>query len=223
MVRMLGLLLALAVFVVPYVAALTTPTEANVVQGAAETYTTTPADQNVSVVAGNVYQTDISVESLTQWWAGLYGTITETVVLGSGTSKFYEWPVSTITGYVYITTGTTVDWANASTTVSTTEVNTALGGAWNPGADENFEATFEVNTAVAGNYCSDANAPFTLTYDNTGTGTWPTCAYWDSLNSVLILEAKINQGGTSFKGTTVDYQALVPATTGGVTYYIWKG
>ena len=221
MKRMLGFLLVWALLAVPFVMA-ATAAEVSSAQDANQ-YQPTVTNQTVNVTGGYTYETNLTVESVATWWAGLYGTITEKYVLGTNNYKFYEWPVTSVTGYVYATTAADINWNTASwtTTVTTSDVNTALGG-WTPPADENVESTFKLTDN--GTYCSVTNAKYTLTDDNAGNAVWPTCIYKETDNNAIILEAKVNQGGTSFKGTTVDYQLLVPAKEStGFSYYIWKG
>ena len=228
MKKMLGWMLAFAVLMLPL--AMAAPQAVNnVSQGSAETYTPTTTSNQVSVQAGNTYETNLSVEQVTQYWAGLYGNIDENIILGSGSAKFYQWPVTTVGGYVYAATGSTIDWANLSTTVTTSDVNAAIyaqtNTSWTPDSDETLEATFSTQDS-SGTYCSEVNAYYTLTnsYDGTNyTPTWPTCVYKDATNNQVVFESKVTNNGTSFKGTTVDYQTLVPALSGtGVTYYIFK-
>ncbi len=223
----LGIILALApAFAVPT----SEPAGAGTTAGTAETATTSTVG-TASINAGEVLEVNLDVTSLSKYWAGFYGQITESVIIGSGSSIFYRWSITAPTGYIYVTTATDFNWAGVSTTPPTdADVNAALSAAlgadagWAPGADEGVAATFATQD-TAGTYCSEINAYYTLTYDNTQTGVWPTCVYTDNQTPKRILfEAKINNDGTSFKGTTVDYQALVPATTAGaVTYYFYKG
>ncbi len=221
------ILALLGLLVVPFAFAATPVT---VTTGAPQTYTTTSTPGSVDVNAGYVIETNVTVETVTQWWTGTYGNVNETVVLGAGTSKFFVWNLSTLTGYVYFTTASSVNFADLNINVSTTDVNAAIASitstSWTPSADENFEATF-ANTDTTGTYCSIANAKYVLTLDNTPAAVWPTCAYKENATGALVFEAKIRQDQAAFDGSTVDYQALLPAVVesgaGGLVYYVWKG
>jgi len=223
----LALILVFApAFAVPAAA----PAGATTTAGTPETATTSTATAQ-SISAGQVVEVNLDVTSLSQYWAGFYGNLTESVVIGSGSSIFYRWNITAPTGYVYLTTHTDFNWAGASITPPTdADVNADLSGAllananWAPGTDEGVAATFSAQDTT-GTYCSEVNAYYTLTLNNLGSAVWPTCVYTDNQTPKRILfEAKIENDQNSFKGTLVDYQALVPATTAGaVAYYFYKG
>ena len=226
----LGIILALApAFAVPT----SEPAGAATTAGTAETATTSTSG-TASISAGEVLEVNLDVTSLSKYWAGFYGQLTESVVIGSGSSIFYSWTITTPQGYIYVTTHQDFNWAGVSTTLPTdADVNADLSDAlganadWAPGADEGVAATFATQDTT-GTYCSETGAYYVLTNSWNGTSytaSWPTCVYTDNQTPKRILfEAKIQNDQNSFKGTQVDYQALVPATTAGaVAYYFYKG
>jgi len=234
MKRMLGVILVWALLLAPFVLAEPTAAE-TVTAGTAESYTTATTPASVSVTAGTTTEVNVTVTTNTNWWAGLYGKITETIVLGAGTATMFSWTVNTVTGFIYATTSATVNWEALSAVTSDANIAAAIAG-WAP-KTETFAATFpnaETDNDAAAGYCGQAIATvyYALTNEDGGTAFWPTCAYIDDAN-VLVFEGAtdnelINRGlatadENSFKGTDADYQIIVPSTTTGVTYYIWKG
>ena len=226
----LALLLILApVFAVPT----SEPAEAGVTEGTAETYTPTVTN-STNVQAGYVKEVNLDVVDVTKWWAGLFGVITKSVVLANAAgNKFFEWPITTVSGYVYLATHSSLDWSSMQAVQPTdADINADLSDAigadaqWSPSSDEGVAATFK-NQDGSGSYCSVTNAYYVLTYDDTENGVWPTCIYKDGTNGWILYEAKVNQGGKAFNGSTADYQALVAApnaeTGSAVTYYVWLG
>ncbi|NPA76742.1 MAG: hypothetical protein GXN93_03235, partial [Candidatus Diapherotrites archaeon] len=148
----------------------------------------TSYEQNVN--AGYVYNIEVNVESVTQYWAGIMGTVNEKAVLGdSSGNKLYTWNV-TKSGYVFLVAGkdpTNVAWSSLDGNVTTTDV--VNDGIWSaaPSTGQTFEDTYQVatsecnavNTALGIN---PTNAPDYLTL-----GSWTTCAYKDINNIVFAV------------------------------------
>ncbi len=208
-----------------------TPTGASTQAGSAETATTTSATSQ-SISAGQVMEVNLDVTRLSQYWAGFYGQITESIVLGSGSTIFYEWPISAPSGYVYITNSTGTDFSTLDGGVTDTDIVSA--GIWSaaPSAPEDVATTFpqasdtDETTYCGADYTTNPGLTFTKgDFDGDGTpgDEWPTCLLKDGSGNI-VFKAQISTAASraGFKGAKVDYQALVAAGSG-TTYYFYKG
>ena len=232
------LALALIVIAAPAFAA---PTAATGTSSTVLPDYTITANQNVDVNAGKVYEVDVNVESITKYWAGIIGRINETVVLGSDTAKLFTWSI-TPAGVLYWVTkaaGATgdVNWASLDGDLTTTAIDTILGG-WSPTTAENYEATFANVSSAAGGECNFAinnlgitptNYPRYVQLDNNaGTPTWTTCGFLGDdtvggADTVAVFAVNV-VSDTAFNGSAADYETMVPAKDGvATTYLVYKG
>ena len=66
-----------------------------------------------SAWGGNITQVNLTINSTTLHWQGFYGSLTGSLKLASGNasnlSTLKTWPVSTISGQVYVSTSSNVD------------------------------------------------------------------------------------------------------------------
>ena len=201
------------------------------VSNANETADTSGAG-NVTVEAGAVSQVDVDQSSLTDKWAGFYGQISASRVLGSSSGNLYTWTASTLSDANVLASpisepapasvsqvndpNTFLDnyfssnefstgVANASGTFNRTESLTILG-----------QSSFSTQAVNTYDSSGSSNASFT-TYlaDNGASG-----ASTDS--PVFIAEG--NDDVTGFTGSDLNYQMLVgvgeTASEQGYSFYL---
>ena len=234
--RMGALVLALAlVFAAGVVFADSTPTGVDVSAGTGSQYNITPTTPSADVDAGYTYEVNVDSKANTAFWAGVFGNIEQTIVLGSGNKEMYTWPVTTLAGYIYLASSNDVNWAGLDGGVTDTDIKNA--GIWSATpTNDTVAATYKYvddgsandQDSTAGNQCGTyTTAPnYALTNDGTGAAHWVSCILKDNQATPrIVVKAKIDQdyANGAFDGTTgVDYQAIVPAGSS-TTYYFYKG
>jgi hypothetical protein len=224
MKRIIGALaLALVLLAMPLVFA--APTGAQVTDNG-DTSNYNVSAQSTDVNAGQVRNVDVNVTLPSQWWAGVFGTITEKQVLGDLQNNhiMFEWTLSKPSaGWVYLTTSDSFDFTNTAT-AGTSDVNAAVWQASSIPNEVNVETTFSATCSGAGNGVIPSGALATKTNDDTGSAYWETCVFKDASGNIAFAANVDTSGHNSFNGTSVNYQALVAAKDGAsTTYYFFKG
>jgi len=197
-------------------------------------YDTANANNSASnIQGGRVYNVDLEMYRTASSWAGIYGKITEKIVLGSGTHKFFEWDVSSaaLPGYIYITYNNDIDWTTVQAPTDASEFATVLQSeltGWTAG-DESVGDTFnQSDDCGTGTDTIAAYVYGDYDGDDTISPEWPVCAY-KARNSGdtedrVVYAAAVKDNGTAYDGTTgINYQAIVAALSGGTTVYFFKG
>ena len=178
-----------------------------------------PTPQSVSVISGNVTEANLTAVMSTYRWAGLFGTVSGTIVLADSSNNFfYNW-----TGakgvLVYASTANSITWSSLA------DATNADMPAWltTAGAVDNYTSTFtgaaeNIGSLIFTTLTSDYAAPYP-----TGSG-WRTYSLTDGTN--LVWAAKVVEDTAAYNGQTVDYELLLPedgtandATAS--TYYLW--
>ncbi len=198
------------------------------------TTTTAPADQGTyagtaatitGIAGGHIYEVNVDWKRSTLYWAGLYGSITESVVLEDSLGNtFYTWTVPSLTAqWVYFTVDAITDWNSAffSGAVTDADLNAEIWMDATLPTVETVTATFpttDTNGAVCGTtpYTPTTTDPvrYTRTLDNANNPTWLTCLYEYNNGTIytVLFKGEVNAvGGTAYDGTTVNYQVLVAA------------
>lgn len=222
--RIGSLILALALVVMAS-AVMAAEVNVDITVGGSTTYTDT-TEANTSVTAGYVHQVDITVKSATGYWAGIYGTVSGQYVLGDETSNLFTWTVSQPSGYILIALVSTPNFASLATVGNASELYTYIRNdlpSWSPDADQNVDQTFTNSVDTDCNYAGlGATLSAHVEGNWMGKGYWPVCAYTDGTKAVFA--SPIDPNGVAYDGTTsVDYEAIVPAETGGTTVLFFKG
>ncbi len=225
---LLALVLALALLVAPVFAE---PVGAAIAaESTLPQYQVSPA--STTVYAGLIKEINLTVQKLTDWWAGVVGNIVGgTAVLGTGTNVFFDWTLTNPTvNVVVFASDQDINWDTVNQGVTTAYIQGIISG-WTPSADESFENTYLAETA-AGDECNFAEAALGLPELNAnyvdlpkGSSTWRVCAYTAqdtaaTPNNELVFVAEVNADQT-WAGGTYDFAALLPATTTGTVYYVY--
>ncbi len=235
MKRMAAFLLVWVFLAVPFVMGATPVTTAT--QNSDQTYTPT-ADNNLGIIqGGHIYNYTLNVEEQTKYWAGIYGTISQTVVLKDAAGNaFYTWtPASISYTAVFLSEEQNVDFATGTFVGDIVDQNVVNAGIWSAApAVEGVDNTFTVAATTECDFTGITLASGSWKYVDTTDGTtayWRTCiAGWDAdgngintaADGILIAGQVDAAGHTAYDGTTTaNYQVLVPAPDTGIAYYVW--
>jgi hypothetical protein len=195
--------------VLMFVTAVSAQTGAGVSPGDANETISAGGPGSVTTDAGAVSQVDISQDTLTEKWAGFYGTVSGNLVLGDASgNNFYSWTTNDFSSSKVIA----VPGGNATPTgiAPVSSPNTFLGSGFDSGTDD-AAATYDQTGDITVNDDTAASTALAQTYDDTGTGTFDT--YLVENTNEGNHPAYIAQGvseQTGFDGTTqVNYQMIV--------------
>ena len=206
-IMVLSMLLIGVLFSVSTFAAETgaTITNASVLSGTSST------SGSINISAGQVQEVNLSSNSITDKWAGFFGSLSGGISLNDGTNDFYTWSVTNFTGsVVYAATGAVSNWSSLSS-VSYANVPAYLKVA----ASDNYTSTFNTEDTF------DSPSRGSITSNSTttlgGSSLQSFALYADGEN---VWGAEAKNDVNAFDGSTVDYQLLVPAQTD-TTYYFY--
>jgi len=207
---------------------------ANWVTKVSETrYTTGAANGSASDVTegGNITILNINVgnRTSTDRWAGYLGNITNNaggrlVLANSAATIFYQWSLNISNGgEVCAGEGTTYTWTSLSAAT-----NAEIDTAWGFGVvSDNATRTFN-DAAVAVNIASTTITPaYSADTGIQGAGTFFTTAVKDgtAAESDFLFCTNLNISATAngYDGSSVDYELIVPTTSGAATetYYFY--
>jgi hypothetical protein len=175
---------------------------------------------------GNITSVTLTSTTLTGKWQGYFGSVTEKITLrdGDGDNTMFNWTATNATGgEVIATTNTSVNWANPLSNVTNA---TKIDDAWSFGAvADNATKTFthdKASVKISDDWVNSTKMAYT--YNSTGGDTWETVAAKGLGGSGKedFLFAGIISTGDSYKGTTVDFQMIVPTDADDYeTYYFY--
>lgn len=207
------LILALAVFVLSLAMASAAPGGANATAGASETGIGSSVT-TVDAEGGNVTYVEIDSTVITSRWAGFYGNVSGSLLLGDATGNtYYQWTVSDMTGaVVYAANNSVTDWTGANIVPLTN----SEAPEWVNGTNtDNFTGTFNANELFTSSSLSEAGTPYATTFNSSGVaGDLKTYALYSSADNVNIWAGKVVDDTDGFNGDSADYQILLPAQTG---------
>lgn len=165
---------------------------------------------NITIKAGRTVQLDVDQAQLTNKWAGFFGTISASKVLGDGSDQLYEWAAAEIPENAEVIAtpkGQTVptDVNNVS------DPNAFLGSEYDSGV-ANASTTFS-NIETRDVLGQTVTTSAVNTFDNTGTATdtFTTFLFNNSDTSTddPVWVAEAGPSATGFRGNSVNYQLLV--------------
>ena len=169
------------------------------------------------VTSGHVYYSDLNTNVSSFKWAGLYGNVSGNIVLSDDDQDIlYHWAANG--RVVYATEAGTPDWTSMSDALRADVVGDY---AHIDTADkDNYSNTFvggveNIGSALYVTLDSD----FAQTYDASESVSWKTYSVQDAVGN-LVFAGLVQEGGAeSYKGTTVDYQMILPedGTAGDLT------
>jgi hypothetical protein len=181
----------------------------------------TPASPatSVTVVAGNISRIDLSADTTTQAWAGIYGSITGDMVLENAAgNQLYSWTVASVEGEVYAAEHSNVDFTTGKMKCIADTNETSLESDHNIAStdEDGFGETFSAATThpafyVGGNAILASSCLAVELYDETGSSStdWKEVALWDDTNSKIVYAAIMNDDATSFNNDAQDFQMIV--------------
>ncbi len=92
---------------------------------------------SIEVIAGNVTELNITGETITRHWAGLFGEVTGKITLEDANGNiFYDWTVANPQGEIYAARVNSVDWTSIRCANSTERSNEDAVVSANPDNDE---------------------------------------------------------------------------------------
>ena len=205
--------LALAVLVASLALVSAAPGGADATAGASSGSTGT-ATTTVDAEGGNVTYVDVSSNVVTSRWAGFYGNVSGSLLLGDvSDNTFYQWSVSDLTGaVVYAANNTVSDWTGGNIE----PLANADAPSWVNGANtDNFTTTFSSTEAFVSSSLNEAGTPFVTTFNGSGVaGDLKTYALRSATDDANIWAGLVVDDTNGFNNATVDYQILLPAQTG---------
>jgi hypothetical protein len=84
----------------------------------------TLAPQTADARGGNVTELNIQALTITQHWQGYYGNVSGNITLQDGNNNtFYNWVMTTVSGEVFATRVSSVNWATVNCTNATNRTN----------------------------------------------------------------------------------------------------
>ncbi len=180
-----------------------------------------PAPTSVTIVTGTIYSANLDGQHSTYRWAGVYGNVTGTIILGDSASNIlYQW--TAIGKYVYLDDDTTVDWPNllAATCTDVENVYSFLTGASDNCANT-FTGSASFNSGLIPLTIASTIAASTL--NNASTAVWDTLALKDGTNNdVVFVGVAQNPAAYAYNGELANYQVIIPeSSTVGTQWNIW--
>jgi hypothetical protein len=167
---------------------------------------------NVSIEAGSTVDLDVNQESLTDKWAGFFGNISASKVLGTTSGLMYEWAASTIPDNSEVIVTPQGD-PTPSSVNAVNDPNSLLGSEFDSGV-ANASGTFSQDDSVDVLGQDGVSTAAVDTYNSTGAvdDTFTTYLLENGAQSdspVYVAEANPQSEGTGFTGDAVNYQLLV--------------
>lgn len=182
-----------------------------------------------NVSGGNIYQSDVSATVSTARWAGIYGDVSGTIVLGDDTGNtatdiMYTWAGAT--GLVVYAVDGAVDWTSVSpaTNATVTAQYTYLADAVAP--NDNFAVTFAASHDLNSNLFESLGNPAVQTDDDSGAFWW-TMALQDNAAKTVWAAEVVDGGHLTYDGaTSAEFQMILPDSseaedTTPTTYDMW--
>ncbi len=197
-------------------AATAQPSGATTTVGPANQSQSTSGPGEAAIAAGNVSQVDISDSQNTDKWAGFYGAISASKVLGSSSGTFFEWTAQSFdNAWVFATPSS----AAAPTSLSAVSDPNTLLDTWDP--DGGFD-TGVANATRTFNYSKNPSSPAPVGAPNTATqavetfgpsgpkSVFTTLLYenGDTTDSPVYV-ANGTSSTSGFTGSNFNYQMLV--------------
>jgi len=170
------------------------------------------APQNVTAQGGNITEVNITDNTQTQVWQGFWGTVNGSIVLqDAAAATFYRWNVFNISGEVYASRLSSVNFANIKPDNNCSDDNSLTGF----GFSDSVNNTYTNNTnrfiqvgTVAIN-ASTACAVYTFVNSSAQSSFFQDIILTDTLNT------NITNGSTSVGGNTTVYATPIEGNISG--------
>jgi hypothetical protein len=214
MKKMIMVLLVLSLAILATTAVLAAePSDAQVTNEAdLGEYVFSSTDADVTVDSGNITYADLNTNLSTYRWAGLLGNVSGNVVLADSSDNYmFNWASAGL--LVYASTAAAPVWSTLAD-VTVANMPAFLTGT----SSDNYTETFTGASESIGSNMFTISSDFATT-QSTGATVWKTYSLWDTTN--LVWAGKVVDDGTSYSGTTVDYQMILPSDDTATTYNLW--
>jgi len=179
---------------------------------------------SVAVNGGDIIQKNLTITENADDWAGIYGTISGSIVLGEGGHTLFEWTMTTLPSYIYITYSTDVDWSSLQATDTLTFSSVLSNEIGWSSEDELVQNTFTYTNEDCGTGTKTIAAKVYGDYDGDDhfDYEWPVCAYTAGSRAVYAAKVATGRGSKAFNHTSADYEAIVAVPSGGTTVYFYS-
>lgn len=205
-------------FLVSEVYAIPSPPQITYVSNS--TYTATSTNRSVDQ-KGTITVLTMNLNQQDYRWKAYVGNVTGTLALDDANSKsIYDWSLTTITGEVYVSRASTINWINVSCVNQTVIDNeqTALGMSLSSvdNINRTFNYTLHTSFLVGTKNITASSCRNTYTYINDAPQTPSVTAKFqeillkDDITSSLIYATILEQDQLSYDGVnTYDFQIIV--------------
>lgn len=188
-------------------------------------WTNTASGTSVVLEGGNVSATDLGVNTSTEKWAGAFGDISGRLILAQNAdiNFLYNWTFAhPDKGEVCVTTNPAAIWTSLAALTAIGQVDSAYG--FDTGATDS--ATNTMTTTSPFDIGSSSGLVLNALIDNAGweTGVVGLNGAGSNIPNDLAFCVNISPGATNYKGSTSDYEIIMPAneTVGTTqTYYFY--
>ncbi len=173
--------------------------------------------ENLTTVAGNLTEINLTTLAASGRWAGLFGTVNGGIELNDGgTNAFYSWLVTDFgTAAVYaVNSSTSVSWDDliaANSTLMPSYLVTV--------ATDNFTNTFNESEDFNTTTFNVSTVPYIETLQYTGSGEFKTYSLTDGTS--LIWSGLVTDDAIGFDNSVIDYQIMLPASSTPTTYNLY--
>lgn len=179
--------------------------------------------------SGNLTGMNMDSETITDYWAGFYGDITETISLENAAGNvFYNWSQASPSGEVYAARASSVTWAavNCSSVVRAEAEDTTLS--IDSSATDSVNRTFYKGGnhsafAIGGgtSFTADMCEYRTNAYTDAGSQTTNFDQILLNDSSTTVYATLIENEQAGFDSGNYDFELFVPSTIAGQIYYFF--
>jgi len=174
------------------------------------------APRVVQAEAGNVSEINLSANSITKAWQGYYGNISGQILLQDALgNNFYTWNNSLVTGNVFASRNSAVNWANINCTNSTGLVKENVYVGKNETAADSVNNTFSVTNhpaiTVAGVTLTNcwSTQPYGPSGGPSGANFWNVLLTENNSAGLTIYATMINRSTLGVRNMPTDFELLV--------------
>lgn len=203
---MVMVVLALGILTIGSALAQTVPSGATVLETDLGRYPDS-VTTTINLTAGNIKNADLTADTATLRWSGLLGTAAGTLYLGdSGSDYMYDW--TALGRVVYAVETGAVTWLGLNDATAE-EVETEFPHLANDTFADSYNNTFTGASELLDSDIFTVSSDYALTYDSLLAPVWKTYSLQDGAG-LLIFAGLVDTGGTSYSGSIVDYQMIIP-------------
>lgn len=166
------------------------------------------AASTIDVDAGNITYADLSTDTSTLKWAGVYGNTSGNIILGDDAdNQLYTWTAEGNLVYFANNVGG-VDWTNlADVGEAPVEANYTFLTTGNTSDD--YSATFLGGSENIGSQIfTTLSSDYAQTLNSSSVAHWKTYSLGDGTN--LVFAGKVDPSAAAYDGSSVDYQVILP-------------